>query len=72
MCLEPFLESAPESFTKTECYHYFHCHCLLRHIEIAEREIVEAKSNRPIHERKDVEDEEVRKRTNWIVLYRVV
>ncbi|XP_032258062.1 E3 ubiquitin-protein ligase RNF25 isoform X2 [Phoca vitulina] len=28
-----------EAFTKTPCYHYFHCHCLARYIEHMEREL---------------------------------
>ncbi|XP_078682330.1 uncharacterized protein LOC144916810 [Branchiostoma floridae x Branchiostoma belcheri] len=31
ICLYPFHEM--DDFTKTECYHYFHCHCLGRYIQ---------------------------------------
>ncbi|XP_013379626.1 E3 ubiquitin-protein ligase RNF25 [Lingula anatina] len=31
ICLECFHED--EEFTRTDCYHYFHCHCLYRHID---------------------------------------
>ncbi|XP_078599985.1 uncharacterized protein LOC144875089 [Branchiostoma floridae x Branchiostoma japonicum] len=31
ICLYPFNEM--DDFTKTECYHYFHCHCLGRYIQ---------------------------------------
>ena len=29
ICLESFDDCAP--FTKTLCYHYFHCHCLAKY-----------------------------------------
>jgi hypothetical protein len=28
-----------EAFTKTPCYHYFHCHCLARYIQHMEQEL---------------------------------
>ena len=28
-----------EAFTKTPCYHYFHCHCLARYIQHMEHEL---------------------------------
>ncbi|XP_066301437.1 protein starmaker-like [Branchiostoma lanceolatum] len=31
ICLYPFNDM--DDFTKTECYHYFHCHCLGRYIQ---------------------------------------
>ncbi|XP_064443130.1 E3 ubiquitin-protein ligase RNF25 isoform X4 [Mirounga angustirostris] len=37
ICLYGFQEK--EAFTKTPCYHYFHCHCLARYIEHMEREL---------------------------------
>lgn len=35
ICLYGFREG--DEFTKTECYHYFHSHCLAAHIAAAER-----------------------------------
>ena len=32
-----------DAFTKTECYHYFHCACLLRYIEHSLNELDEAR-----------------------------
>lgn len=37
LCLSSLQEK--EAFTKTPCYHYFHCHCLARYIEHMEREL---------------------------------
>ncbi|XP_004427618.1 PREDICTED: E3 ubiquitin-protein ligase RNF25 isoform X2 [Ceratotherium simum simum] len=37
ICLYGFQEK--EAFTKTPCYHYFHCHCLARYIQHMEREL---------------------------------
>ncbi|KAM8900861.1 E3 ubiquitin-protein ligase RNF25 isoform X1 [Vulpes vulpes] len=37
ICLYDFQEK--EAFTKTPCYHYFHCHCLARYIQHMEREL---------------------------------
>ncbi|XP_053525340.1 E3 ubiquitin-protein ligase RNF25 isoform X2 [Artibeus jamaicensis] len=37
ICLYGFQEN--EAFTKTSCYHYFHCHCLARYIQHMEREL---------------------------------
>ncbi|XP_028918941.1 E3 ubiquitin-protein ligase RNF25 [Ornithorhynchus anatinus] len=37
ICLYGFQEK--EAFTKTPCYHYFHCHCLARYIQHMEEEI---------------------------------
>lgn len=28
-----------ETFTKTSCYHYFHCHCLGRYVSHSESEL---------------------------------
>lgn len=35
VCLYGFREG--DEFTKTECYHYFHSHCLAAHVAAAER-----------------------------------
>lgn len=35
ICLYGFRDG--DKFTKTECYHYFHSHCLAAHIIAAER-----------------------------------
>ncbi|XP_006867875.1 PREDICTED: E3 ubiquitin-protein ligase RNF25 [Chrysochloris asiatica] len=37
ICLYGFQEK--EAFTKTPCYHYFHCHCLARYIQHMEKEL---------------------------------
>ncbi|XP_007933951.1 E3 ubiquitin-protein ligase RNF25 [Orycteropus afer afer] len=37
ICLYGFQER--EAFTKTPCYHYFHCHCLARYIQHMEQEL---------------------------------
>ncbi|XP_060049863.1 E3 ubiquitin-protein ligase RNF25 isoform X2 [Erinaceus europaeus] len=37
ICLYGFKEK--EAFTKTACYHYFHCHCLARYIQHMEHEL---------------------------------
>ncbi|XP_037705066.1 E3 ubiquitin-protein ligase RNF25 isoform X2 [Choloepus didactylus] len=37
ICLYGFQEK--EAFTKTPCYHYFHCHCLARYIHHMEQEL---------------------------------
>ncbi|XP_060157817.1 E3 ubiquitin-protein ligase RNF25 isoform X3 [Globicephala melas] len=37
ICLYGFQEK--EAFTKTTCYHYFHCHCLARYIQHMEQEL---------------------------------
>ncbi|XP_020760422.1 E3 ubiquitin-protein ligase RNF25 [Odocoileus virginianus] len=37
ICLYGFQEK--EAFTKTPCYHYFHCHCLARYIQHMEHEL---------------------------------
>ncbi|XP_027253039.1 E3 ubiquitin-protein ligase RNF25 isoform X4 [Cricetulus griseus] len=37
ICLYGFQEE--EAFTKTPCYHYFHCHCLARYIQHMEQEL---------------------------------
>ncbi|XP_008057046.1 E3 ubiquitin-protein ligase RNF25 isoform X2 [Carlito syrichta] len=37
ICLYGFQEK--EAFTKTSCYHYFHCHCLARYIQHMEQEL---------------------------------
>lgn len=37
ICLYGFQEN--EAFTKTPCYHYFHCHCLARYIQHMEQEL---------------------------------
>uniref|UniRef100_A0A8C9IZ88 E3 ubiquitin-protein ligase RNF25 n=1 Tax=Piliocolobus tephrosceles TaxID=591936 RepID=A0A8C9IZ88_9PRIM len=37
ICLYGFQEK--EAFTKTPCYHYFHCHCLARYIQHMEQEL---------------------------------
>ncbi|XP_036290468.1 E3 ubiquitin-protein ligase RNF25 isoform X1 [Pipistrellus kuhlii] len=37
ICLYGFQEN--EAFTKTRCYHYFHCHCLARYIQHMEQEL---------------------------------
>ncbi|KAG8006564.1 E3 ubiquitin-protein ligase RNF25, partial [Nibea albiflora] len=37
ICLYGFKEG--ETFTKTNCYHYFHCHCLGRYVSHSESEL---------------------------------
>ncbi|XP_068193666.1 E3 ubiquitin-protein ligase RNF25 isoform X2 [Antennarius striatus] len=37
ICLYGFQEG--EAFTKTSCYHYFHCHCLGRYVSHSESEL---------------------------------
>ncbi|XP_036885028.1 E3 ubiquitin-protein ligase RNF25 isoform X2 [Sturnira hondurensis] len=37
ICLYGFQEN--EAFTKTSCYHYFHCHCLAQYIQHMEHEL---------------------------------
>uniref|UniRef100_H3D151 RING-type domain-containing protein n=1 Tax=Tetraodon nigroviridis TaxID=99883 RepID=H3D151_TETNG len=37
ICLYDFQEG--EAFTKTSCYHYFHCHCLGRYVSHSESEL---------------------------------
>ncbi|XP_003976983.2 E3 ubiquitin-protein ligase RNF25 [Takifugu rubripes] len=37
ICLYDFKEG--EAFTKTSCYHYFHCHCLGRYVRHSESEL---------------------------------
>ncbi|XP_027797643.1 E3 ubiquitin-protein ligase RNF25 [Marmota flaviventris] len=37
ICLYGFQDK--EAFTKTPCYHYFHCHCLARYIQHMEQEL---------------------------------
>ncbi|XP_070837423.1 E3 ubiquitin-protein ligase RNF25 [Chaetodon trifascialis] len=37
ICLYGFKEG--ETFTKTSCYHYFHCHCLGRYVSHSESEL---------------------------------
>ncbi|XP_075386501.1 E3 ubiquitin-protein ligase RNF25 [Tenrec ecaudatus] len=37
ICLYGFQEK--EAFTKTPCYHYFHCHCLARYVQHMEQEL---------------------------------
>ncbi|XP_041633957.1 E3 ubiquitin-protein ligase RNF25 [Cheilinus undulatus] len=37
ICLYGFKEG--ETFTKTSCYHYFHCHCLGRYVRHSESEL---------------------------------
>lgn len=37
--LYPYSLQENEAFTKTPCYHYFHCHCLARYIQHMEHEL---------------------------------
>jgi E3 ubiquitin-protein ligase RNF25 len=39
ICKDGFSEA--ENFTKTQCYHYFHCHCLFCYVEHSEQELEE-------------------------------
>lgn len=39
ICQQHFEEG--ESFTRTECYHYFHCHCLGRYVQHCLNEVTE-------------------------------
>lgn len=34
-----FFVQEGEAFTKTSCYHYFHCHCLGRYVSHSESEL---------------------------------
>lgn len=38
-----------EAFTKTQCYHYFHSHCLARYAQHMEEEILTQQEEREQH-----------------------
>ncbi|XP_029635572.1 GATA zinc finger domain-containing protein 14-like [Octopus sinensis] len=46
ICLQHFKEF--EEFTRTECYHYFHCHCLGRYVEHCLNDVTEDGANSAI------------------------
>ncbi|NXY50181.1 RNF25 ligase, partial [Ceuthmochares aereus] len=47
ICLYGFQER--EAFTKTQCYHYFHSHCLARYVQHMEKEILMQQEEREQH-----------------------
>ncbi|NWH76622.1 RNF25 ligase, partial [Piaya cayana] len=47
ICLYGFQER--EAFTKTQCYHYFHSHCLARYAQHMEKEILMQQEEREQH-----------------------
>ncbi|XP_043848845.1 E3 ubiquitin-protein ligase RNF25 [Dromiciops gliroides] len=53
ICLYGFQEK--EAFTKTPCYHYFHCHCLARYIQHMEQELLAQKEEQQQHPGSPVE-----------------
>lgn len=50
-----------EAFTKTSCYHYFHCHCLGRYASHSESELRQRE--------KELEEDKTRDRTDYQVGY---
>lgn len=54
ICLYDFKEG--EAFTKTSCYHYFHCHCLGRYASHSESELRQRE--------KELEEDKTRERTD--------
>ncbi|XP_070703247.1 E3 ubiquitin-protein ligase RNF25 [Pempheris klunzingeri] len=54
ICLYGFKEG--ETFTKTSCYHYFHCHCLGRYVSHSESELRQRE--------KELEEDKTRDRTD--------
>lgn len=48
-----------ETFTKTSCYHYFHCHCLGRYASHSESELRQRE--------KELEEDKTRDRTDYQV-----
>lgn len=50
-----------EVFTKTSCYHYFHCHCLGRYVRHSESELRQRE--------KELEEDKTRDRTRDQVRY---
>ncbi|XP_073350497.1 E3 ubiquitin-protein ligase RNF25 [Pagrus major] len=55
ICLYGFKEG--ETFTKTSCYHYFHCHCLGRYASHSESELRQRE--------KELEEDKTRDRTDY-------
>lgn len=55
ICLYGFKEG--ETFTKTSCYHYFHCHCLGRYVSHSESELRQRE--------KELEEDKTRDRTDY-------
>uniref|UniRef100_A0A8C4I4H8 E3 ubiquitin-protein ligase RNF25 n=1 Tax=Dicentrarchus labrax TaxID=13489 RepID=A0A8C4I4H8_DICLA len=55
ICLYGFKED--ETFTKTSCYHYFHCHCLGRYVRHSESELRQRE--------KELEEDKTRDRTDY-------
>nr|XP_046270138.1 E3 ubiquitin-protein ligase RNF25 [Scatophagus argus] len=55
ICLYGFKEG--EAFTKTSCYHYFHCHCLGRYASHSESELRQRE--------KELEEDKTRDRTAY-------
>ncbi|XP_070779966.1 E3 ubiquitin-protein ligase RNF25 [Enoplosus armatus] len=55
ICLYGFKEG--ETFTKTSCYHYFHCHCLGRYVSHSESELRQRE--------KELEEDKTRHRTDY-------
>ncbi|CAJ1075610.1 E3 ubiquitin-protein ligase RNF25 [Xyrichtys novacula] len=54
ICLYGFKEG--ETFTKTSCYHYFHCHCLGRYVSHSESELQQRE--------KELEEDKTRDRSD--------
>ncbi|XP_060882546.1 E3 ubiquitin-protein ligase RNF25 [Labrus mixtus] len=54
ICLYDFKEG--ETFTKTSCYHYFHCHCLGRYVRHSESELQQRE--------KELEEDKTRDRSD--------
>uniref|UniRef100_UPI0037E8A376 E3 ubiquitin-protein ligase RNF25 n=1 Tax=Semicossyphus pulcher TaxID=241346 RepID=UPI0037E8A376 len=55
ICLYGFKEG--ETFTKTSCYHYFHCHCLGRYVSHSESELRQRA--------KELEEDKTRDRSDY-------
>uniref|UniRef100_A0A8W8KJC1 E3 ubiquitin-protein ligase RNF25 n=1 Tax=Magallana gigas TaxID=29159 RepID=A0A8W8KJC1_MAGGI len=51
ICYEHFHEG--EEFTKTHCYHYFHCHCLAHYVRHVLASIQQENQSRPTHQQDD-------------------
>lgn len=54
-CAAGFVQEG-EAFTKTSCYHYFHCHCLGRYVSHSESELRQRE--------KELEEDKTRERTD--------
>lgn len=69
VCLYGFREG--DEFTKTECYHYFHSHCLAAHVAAAERYYREEQEKLPQWQQDTTNKFQVRA-TNKILLENVI